>query len=94
MSCPTPWSRRTTLEHSIANAALPNIVLVGACRVEGAAVTRLGQRVDVVACSSAAAERVRQLAAPGVQVVIDDRALDQRAIAMLAEVLAADGLRS
>jgi hypothetical protein len=43
--------------------------------------------VDVVVCSSSAAERVRHLAAPGVQVVIDDRALDQRAIAMLAAVL-------
>jgi len=75
------------LEHSIANAALPNIVLVGACPVEGAALGRLVQRVDVVVCSSAAAERVRQLAAAGVQVMIDDRALDQRAIEMLAALL-------
>jgi len=74
------------LEHSIANAALPNIVLVGACHV-GAALGRLVQRVDVVVCSSSAAERVRHLAAPGVQVVIDDRALDQRAIEMLAALL-------
>jgi hypothetical protein len=43
--------------------------------------------VDVVVCSSAAAERVRQLAAPAVQVMIDDRALDQRAIQTLAVVL-------
>jgi DNA-binding transcriptional regulator YhcF (GntR family) len=75
------------LEHSIANAALPNIVLVGACRVGGAAIARLVQRVDVVICSSAAAARVRQVAAPGVQVIIDDRTLDQRAIAMLTAVL-------
>ena len=75
------------LEHSIANAALPNIELVGAGPVEGAALGRLVRRVDVVVCSSSAAERVRQLAAPGVQVMTDDRALDQRAIAMLAAVL-------
>src|SRR5881628_1445583 len=75
------------LEHSIANAGLPNIVLVGACPAEGAALGRLLRRVDVIVCSTAAAERVRGLAGPTVQVIIDDRALDQRAIEMLAAVL-------
>jgi hypothetical protein len=76
-----------SLVHSIANAALPNIALLGACPTEGTALGRLVRRVDVVVCSSAAAERVRQLAAPAVQVMIDDRALDQRAIQTLAVVL-------
>jgi DNA-binding transcriptional regulator YhcF (GntR family) len=75
------------LEHSIANAALPNIVLIGACPAEGAALGRLVRRADVVVCSSAAAVRVRQLAASSVEVMIDDRALDQRAIEMLAALL-------
>ena len=75
------------LEHSIANARLPNIVLVGACPAEGAALGRLVRRVDAMVCSSAAAERVRGLAGPAMQVIIDDRALDQRAIEMLATVL-------
>src|SRR5881409_3342746 len=75
------------LEHSIANAGLPNIVLVGACPAEGAALGRLVRRVDVIVCSTAAAERVRGLAGPTVQVMIDDRALDQRAIEMLAALL-------
>jgi GntR family transcriptional regulator len=75
------------LEHSIANAGLPNITLVGACPAEGAALGRLVRRVDVIVCSSAAAARVEQLAGPAVQVMIDDRALDQRAIEMLAAVL-------
>jgi GntR family transcriptional regulator len=75
------------LEHSIANAALPNIKLVGACPAEGAALGRLLRRVDVIVCSTAAAERVRGLAGPAVQVVIDDRALDQRAVQMLAALL-------
>ncbi len=75
------------LEHSIANAALPNIVLVGASPLEGTALGRLVRRVDVMVCSSASAERVRQLAGPGVQVLIDDRALDERAIQMLAALL-------
>ena len=75
------------LMHSIANAALPNIVLLGACPTEGTALGRLVRRVDVIVCSSTAAERVRQLADPDVQVMIDDRALDQRAIEMLAVVL-------
>jgi GntR family transcriptional regulator len=75
------------LERSIANAALPNIVLAGACPAEGTALSRLVRRVDVVVCSSSAAERIRQLAAPSVQVMIDDRTLDQRAIEMLAALL-------
>jgi hypothetical protein len=75
------------LEHSIANAALPNIVLVGACPAEGAALRRLVRRVNVIVCSSSAAERVRQIADPAVQVMIDDRAQDQRAIEMLAVLL-------
>src|SRR6059036_3013333 len=75
------------LEHSIANAGLPNIVLVGACPAEGAALGRLLRRVDVIVCSTVAAERVRGLAGSTVQVMIDDRALDQRAIEMLAAIL-------
>jgi hypothetical protein len=75
------------LEHSIANAGLPNIALVGACPAEGAALGRLVRRVDVIVCSSSAAERVRGLAGSSVQVMIDDRALDQRAIEMLATLL-------
>jgi DNA-binding transcriptional regulator YhcF (GntR family) len=75
------------LEHSIANAALPNIVLVGTCRAESPALGRLLRRVDVMVCSTAAAERVRQLAAPSVHVLIDDRALDPRAIEMLSAIL-------
>jgi GntR family transcriptional regulator len=75
------------LEHSIANAGLPNITLVGTCPVEGAALGRLVRRVDVIVCSSSAAERVRALADATVQVIIDDRALDPRAIEMLAALL-------
>jgi hypothetical protein len=75
------------LEHSIANAGLPNIKLVGSCPAEGAALGRLVRRVDVIVCSTSAAERVRGIAGPAVEVVIDDRALDQRAIEMLATLL-------
>ncbi|HEY7364716.1 MAG TPA: GntR family transcriptional regulator [Methylomirabilota bacterium] len=75
------------LEHSIANAGLPNIKLVGACPAEGVALGRLLRRVDVIVCSTAAAERVRGLAGPAVQVLIDDRALDPRAVQMLADLL-------
>ena len=75
------------LEHSIANANLPNIALVGVCPAEGAALGRLVRRADVIVCSTAAAERVRGLAGSTVQVMIDDRALDQRAIEMLAALL-------
>ena len=75
------------LEHSIANAGLPNIALVGVCAGEGAALGRLMRRVDVIVCSTLAAERIRGLAGPAVQVMIDDRALDPRAIEMLAALL-------
>jgi GntR family transcriptional regulator len=75
------------LEHSIANAALPNIVLVGVGPAEGAGLGRLLRRVDVVVCSSSAAERIRPLVDPSVQVIIDDRTLDPRPIEMLAALL-------
>lgn len=75
------------LEHSIANAGLPNIALVGVCPAEGAALGRLVRRVDVIVCSTPAAGRVQALAGSKVQVVVDDRALNQRAIEMLAALL-------
>jgi DNA-binding transcriptional regulator YhcF (GntR family) len=75
------------LEHSIANAGLPNITLVGACPAEGAALGRLVRRVDVIVCSTGTAERVRELAGPSVTVIVDDRALDLRAVQMLAALL-------
>ena len=75
------------LEHSIANAGLPNIELVGTCPAAGAALGRLLRRVDVIVCPSVAADRVRGLAGDAIEVMIDDRALDQRAIEMLAGVL-------
>ena len=75
------------LEHSIANAGLPNIVLVGTCPAEGTALVRLVRRVEVIVCSTAAAGRVRGLASPSVQVIIDDRSLDPRTIDMLAGIL-------
>jgi GntR family transcriptional regulator len=75
------------LEHSIANAGLPNITLVGVCSAEGAALGRLLRRVDVIVCSTSAAEQVRGRAGAAVDVMIDDRALDPRAIEMLAAVL-------
>ena len=75
------------LARSIANAGLPNITLVGACPSENSALGRLVRRVGVIVCSSAAVERVRELAGSAVQVIIGDRALDPRAIEMLATVL-------
>jgi DNA-binding transcriptional regulator YhcF (GntR family) len=78
------------LEHSIANARLPNIVLVGACPAEGATLGRLLRQVDVVVCPASAAEHVGSLAGSAVKVMIDDRALDPRAVEMLAAVLVRD----
>ena len=43
------------LEHSIANASLPNITLVGASPTAGPALARLVRRVDVMVCSTSAA---------------------------------------
>jgi GntR family transcriptional regulator len=75
------------LEHSIANAGLPNIDLAGVSSAEGAALGRLVRRVGVIVCSASAAERVRTLAGTGVRIIVDDRALDPRAVEMLADVL-------
>jgi len=76
-----------SLEQSITNAGLPNVTLAGVCRAEGAALGRLVRRVDVIICSTQAAEHVRMLVGSRVRVVVDDRALDPRAIEMLASVL-------
>ncbi len=75
------------LEHSIVNAGLPNIALLGSCPAEGAALGRLVRQVEVMVCSTPAAERVRALAGSAVQVIIDDRALDKRGIELLAAIL-------
>ncbi len=75
------------LEHSIVNAGLPNIALLGSCAAEGAALGRLVRQVEVMVCSTPAAERVRALAGSTVQVISDDRALDKGGIEMLAAIL-------
>jgi GntR family transcriptional regulator len=79
------------LEHSIVNAGLPNIALLGSGAAEGATLGRLVRQVEVMVCSTPAAERVRVLAGTAVQVIIDDRALDKRGIEMLAAVLVGQG---
>ena len=77
-----------TLEHSIAAAALPNIARIETCPAEGPALKRLVRRVSVIVCSSSTARQVQGLLDPAVPVIIDDRALNQRAIQMLGTVLA------
>jgi hypothetical protein len=74
--------------HSIAAAALPNIARIETCPAEGDALTRLVRRVSVIVCSSATAKQLKRLVDPAVPVIIDDRALNQRAIQMLGAVLA------
>jgi DNA-binding transcriptional regulator YhcF (GntR family) len=78
------------LEHSIANAGLPNIVFVGSCPAEGPALARLVRQVDVLVCSTLTAERLRRLPDFTAEVIVDDRALDKRAIEMLAAILVRD----
>ncbi|HZS35000.1 MAG TPA: GntR family transcriptional regulator [Methylomirabilota bacterium] len=77
-----------TLAHSIANAALPNLARVDVSPAEGAALGRLARRVDVIVCSTSAVERVRKVVGPAKPMIVDDRALNQRAIQMLGAVLA------
>ena len=76
------------LEHSITNAGLANIELLGTCPAEGAALGRLVRQAQVMVCSSLAAERVRALINVHTQVIIDDRTLDRRTIDLLAATLA------
>jgi len=77
-----------TLEHSITAAALPNIARVETCAAAGLALGRLVRRVDVIVCSTSAAGRVHGLVGATVPVIIDDRALNQRAIQMLGAIVA------
>jgi DNA-binding transcriptional regulator YhcF (GntR family) len=82
------------LEHSIANAALPNIARVEAGPPDGPALSRLVRRVDAIVCSTSAAARVQELVGTTVPVILDDRALNQRAVQMLGAILARqDGAR-
>ena len=76
------------LEHSIANAALPNIARVEAGRPDGPALSRLLRRVDAIVCSTSAAARVQGLVGATVPVILDDRVLNQRAVQMLGAILA------
>jgi hypothetical protein len=75
------------LEHSIAAAALPNIVRIETCPAEEGALRRLVRRADLIVCSTSAADRVRQFIDPTVPVIVDDRALNQRAVQMLGAIL-------
>ena len=77
-----------TVAHSIAAAALPNIARIETCPAESGALTRLVRRVNVIVCSSSTGKQIKRLVAPSVPVIIDDRALNQRAIQMLGAVLA------
>jgi GntR family transcriptional regulator len=79
------------LEHSIVSAGLPNIALVGACLTDGSTLDPLVRQVEVIVCSTQAAERVRQLADGTTQVIIDDRALDKQAIDTLAAIVIGQG---
>jgi GntR family transcriptional regulator len=74
--------------HSIAAAALPNIARIETCPAEGRALKRLVRRVSVIVCSSSTAKQIQGLVDLAVPVIIDDRALNQRAIQMLGAVLA------
>ena len=76
------------LEHSIVNAALPNIARVEASSADGPGLGRLVRRVDAIVCSSSATARIQGLVGPMVPVMVDDRALNQRAIQMLGAILA------
>jgi len=79
------------VEQSIAAAALPNIARIETCPAEGPALQRLARRVSVIVCSSSTAKQVQRLVDPTLPVIIDDRALNQRAIQMLGGVLAQRG---
>jgi GntR family transcriptional regulator len=75
------------LENSIANAALPNIVRVEAGSPDEPALSRLVRRVDAIVCSSSAVTRVKAILNPTVPLIVDDRALNQRAVQMLGAIL-------
>jgi len=75
------------LEHSIANAALPNLARVESGPPDGPGLGRMVRRVDVIVCTTSAAGRVQGLVRPTMPVIVDDRALNQRAIQMLGAIL-------
>lgn len=75
------------LEYSIVSAGLPNLALLGAASTDGGAWESLARQVEVIVCSTPAVEQARQFANNTTQIIIDDRALDTRAIEMLTAIL-------
>jgi len=55
--------------------------------MDGSTLAPLVRQVEVIVCSTQAAERVRQHANGMTQIIIDDQALDARAIEILAAIL-------
>jgi hypothetical protein len=79
---------RNSRAFSCRATALPNIARIEAGPAEGPALSRLVRRVDAIVCSTSVAARVRALVGLTVPVMVDDRALNQRAIQMLGAILA------
>ncbi len=82
------WRGTENLELSIRNAGLNHIELLPACGQEPESLRRMVRAASAVVCSSLVEAKVRSLAPPGTEVILDDRRLDPAGIEMLRQRLA------
>ncbi len=82
------WTGSENLKLSIENAGLKHIQLVMGCGAEPESLKRMLKEARVVVCTSLVARKVRTVAPKGVEIIVDDRTLNQGGLEMLRQRLA------
>lgn len=82
------WTGSQNVRLSIENAGLKNIQLVMGCGAEPESLKRMLKEVRVVVCSSLVAKKVRAVAPRRVEIIVDDRTLNEGGLEMLRQRLA------
>lgn len=77
------WEGTENVKMSIQNAGLRHLQLVPGCGENMASLRRMVKQASVVVCSSLVAKKIQALAPKGMEILVDDRRLDQSGIEML-----------
>jgi hypothetical protein len=81
------WTGSENLRLSIENAGLKHIQLVMGCGAEPESLKRMAKEARVVVCTSLVAKKVRAVAPRGVEIIVDDRALNRDGLERLRQRL-------
>lgn len=85
--CCFQWEGSLNLRRSIENAGLDHLDVIMACTADQESLREMLSQVQVVVCSSLAADNLKSLAKPDVEFIVDDRTLDEAGIRMLGRIL-------